>query len=107
RCIAVGSLILGAPRTLAERSINGRWQVLPTPDPPGVSGGDLKDVSCPTPNECVAVGDGISAGREGPLIGSWDGHQWTFRPIATPAAFPASPFNSIDCPTATTCEAVG
>ena len=107
RCMAVGSLILGAPRTLAELSVNGRWQVVPTPDPPGVSGGDLKDVSCPASNRCVAVGDGIAAGRETPLVGTWNGHRWTFQPLATPRAFTASTFNSVDCPTVATCDAVG
>ncbi len=108
RCVAVGSFALRrgvAP--FAEISDGGRWRRLPTPPPPGSTNAGLVDVSCPHPDRCAAVGYAATGRRGRPLIESWDGGRWQIEPVLIPSTFTTSTFDSVDCASAGSCQAVG
>jgi hypothetical protein len=89
----------GEDRTFTtERS---KWQVQPTPNPT-LSPGEwrysrLEDVSCPSQDDCIAIG---SSGTNKPLSEHWDGKEWSI--VAMP--YSAS---GLSCVSAQWCLAVG
>ena len=80
-CLAVGDYIDGAGRgqTLAgswnEGSGSGGWRVLQPAYPAGAEA-VLTDVACPSPAQCVAVGDYDYTTGELPFADVWNGRQW-------------------------------
>ena len=79
-CVAVGYTInrLDSPSAFAE-SWNGQaWSPEKLPTPPG--GAEVYDVTCSSPDACVAVG-----GRgNGTLAEGWNGEEWTVEKTANP-----------------------
>jgi hypothetical protein len=100
-CMAVGhatNVTAGTSATVAERWDGTSWQIVPTPNPPGVTHSSLNGVSCPWPNVCFAVGS------PGPLVELWNGTSWSIQPS------PDVPFGSLDavsCSGLLACTAVG
>jgi hypothetical protein len=80
-CLAVGDYIDGAGRgqTLAGSwdggSGSGGWRVLQPAYPAGAEA-VLTDVACPSPAQCVAVGDYDYTTGELPFADVWNGRQW-------------------------------
>jgi hypothetical protein len=126
-CIAVGDFLPvdqdadgGDPdgdgqstRTLVESSAGRHWRLLPSPDE-GHGGARLSSVSCPVPDDCMAVGfyrpapfplQAKIAPPSYPLIEAYDGHVW--RIVPSPSVAPNSVLVSISCPSISVCTAVG
>ena len=80
-CLAVGDYIDGAGhgQTLAGTwdgvSDSGGWRVLQPVYPAGAEA-VLTDVACPSPVQCVAVGDYDYTTGEMPFADVWNGSQW-------------------------------
>ncbi len=121
RCLAVGSGVgeLGVQIAYAEGTRSGthwRWDVFSAgntedQEPDGV----LATVSCPSPTECVAVGNNPDGGPGGVYdaglygIANFVSGQWTWStPVNLLAGQPQlSDLYGVSCPTTSTCVAVG
>ena len=107
-CTAVGSTT-GAvsARTLAQTWTGSAWSITPTPNPavPLVSG--LYGVSCPTLNNCVAVGFYTNTSVTGPLTELWNGKAWSIVPAPIPPGREVAILTSVSCVAAGNCVAVG
>lgn len=96
RCIAVGSDF--KPNrfvTLAELWNGSRWTIQATPNPS--AGGQLNAVSCRSRDDCMAVGNGISA--------RFNGRKWTLLKLGFPGG--TADLSSISCTRAGPCYADG
>jgi len=80
-CLAVGDYVDGAGRgqtlagTVEGVSDGGGWRVLQPGYPAGAEA-VLTDVACPSPAQCVAVGDYDYTAGEMPFADVWNGSQW-------------------------------
>ncbi|MFZ2057792.1 MAG: hypothetical protein WAV54_10360, partial [Acidimicrobiales bacterium] len=78
--------------------------------PAGASAGFLNSVSCPSAGDCAAVGNYTdSSGMQGLLLTESSG-TWTHTEAPLPAGAgtnPAVSLNSVSCPSASDCAAVG
>jgi high-affinity iron transporter len=127
RCIAVGDFLpvdkdaaSGDPdgdghatHTLVESSGGGRWSIVTSPDE-GHGGAVLSAVSCPSAQDCTAVGYYIpsrfplaatKAPPSYPLVESDDGRGWAI--VASPQVAPNSVLQGVSCPSVSDCVAVG
>jgi len=116
-CVAVGGAAKGgdtatnfAFRTLAEVWNDGAWRVVPTPEPPGYAGSELRAVSCVSANACVAVGNTLRhTAAHGTLTTAfaehWNGTKWTLQTL--PKRPRSTILYGVSCATATSCIAVG
>jgi hypothetical protein len=114
-CIAVGTGLLDTGGVVCNQAIatswNGRaWstQVLyqPTLDQCTFSFPGLRDVSCPSPGLCTAVGCvGGDSSPDEPLAFGLHGATWTDQNPPIPSA--DGGFDSVSCALATACTAVG
>ena len=108
------SLVLGFMGSTAGAAIGtSAWSdVTPPEASPGYAASGLNSVSCPTRLTCFGVGEYENAlGRDRPmgakqLAGSWF-KAVDISPPADAQSNPQAALNSIDCPSATTCWAVG
>jgi hypothetical protein len=94
-CTAVG-VASGAGGALVETWNGTTWSTVPTP----ASRDSLGAVSCPTPSDCVAVGDG-------PLGEVWNGATWTIRRAIKPPTSKGAALSAVSCFSAVACMAVG
>ena len=102
-CIAVGTSGAG---TFAELWDGSSWSAVASPSPAAASS-QLVSVSCSSSSECTAVGSQTSAGVASPLVEQWDGTSWTVVAVPNPDSAHSVTLNSVSCPTATLCMAVG
>ena len=67
----------------------------------------LNGVSCASPTNCTAVGDyyRTASGPQPTLIERWNGTAWRVEP--SPSTGRGSTLDSVSCPSATSCTAVG
>ena len=98
-----------ATHTLVEAFDGTNWRHLPSPDL-GLGGAELSSISCPTPDDCIAVGFYIPArftmqAPTYPLIEEYDGQTW--KVVTSPGVGPNSVLESVSCPNASSCTAVG
>jgi hypothetical protein len=105
QCFAVG---YGRPAstqaTLIEEWDGTSWSITASPDGAGTTYDGLSNVSCPQPDECIAVGSNSTTGQ---FILSWDGSSWTVVP-PPPDAVPGSSVGGVTCVSTTDqCVAVG
>lgn len=106
-CIAVGSAVAGTVLVpLAERWNGSQWSIERTPRPPRSKNSELLGVSCPTPNDCMAVGDydTTSNVRSG-FAARWNGSRWTLAGVVRPGG--SALLDSVSCSSARQCTAVG
>lgn len=116
-CTAVGSAwssrtMLGA--ALAESWNGHRWAIQEPPMPSAAIDGDLAGVSCPSANDCTAVGYYIKSRSRTtwPLADRWDGRRWHIESTPVPAGAGDSKFedtelSAVSCSSRTSCLAVG
>jgi hypothetical protein len=109
RCIAVGSYQgTGTARPLAEAWNGTSWRLLQARAPSGAKGTSLSSISCPTAVRCIAVGTYSNAsGRSLTMAEAWNGTSWRLLQTRNPAGNNDSFLNSISCPQAARCVAVG
>lgn len=102
-----------ASHTLVESFDAGHWTRDPSPDV-GHGGDELSAVSCPTVDDCVAVGFdrpgrfpswATTAPPSDPLIESESKGRW--RIVAGPSVAPDSVLTAVSCPSPADCTAVG
>jgi streptogramin lyase len=109
-CMAVGE---GDPRSfegagpLAESWDGTQWTTQPLFSTGSGERDHLKDVSCWSSTECMAVG--MNTGVEGsrPISELWKGGKWTAEPVPLPEGFVGSDLRGVSCTSATFCLAVG
>jgi len=98
RCFAVGQYFTKSGSVaLAEMWNGARWTIQSLPG--AAVNTFLLGVSCTTPRACVAVG---SYGTE-----IWNGTNWRFVPMATPAGGQVIALDGISCTSSTACTSVG
>jgi hypothetical protein len=66
-------------QTLVMRADDGRWRVIPSPNP-GTYSNLLQSVAAVGPNDVWAVGTSSSGGSSLTLVEHWDGHAWSVVP---------------------------
>ncbi len=83
RCMAVGQKVTPAGTgTLAEAWAAGRWRVLPTPNPAGMTDSWLVAVSCSEAAACMAVGSAMSPKAPNAALAEyWNGLRWRLVPL--------------------------
>jgi hypothetical protein len=112
-CMAVGNWKeLEAPtptRILADIWNGTKWTVSLSSGPKLVNEGTLRGVTCPSAEECEAVGDYINATtlKEEPLAYLWKGKKWEQQTAETPSGATASALEAISCKGPEVCQATG
>jgi hypothetical protein len=110
-CEAVGDSMLSASdtfRSLAEHWDGTAWRIQPTANPAGANPVYLFGVSCSAATACTAVGEYEShQATLLPLAERWNGTAWALQSVPNPAGAAGTQLNSVACPTATVCSAVG
>jgi hypothetical protein len=91
---------------------NGRrWAAQQLQQPAAPEKSVLNDVSCPSPTDCIAVGgqygNAASGGDETTFAERWDGTDWMIEPTPSPSDAGNSELDTVSCPSATVCIAVG
>jgi hypothetical protein len=106
-CTAVGSTLAGkATVPLAERWNGSRWSIESTPRPPKAEHSALAGVSCPTSDECIAVGEyGTTPSAFSGFAERWNGSRWTLAGVVRPGA--GAFLASVSCSSGVNCTAVG
>lgn len=108
-CTAVGALsTYSTTYTWALRGNGSSFSTQPTPNETIPASAQLNGVSCVSSTACTAVGQYTdAAGNHQTLAETWNGTGWSIQATPNPPTGGDSQFNSVSCPTATTCIAVG
>lgn len=95
--------------TLAERWNGTSWAVQRTPNPAGANVNVLYDVSCTSPDACMAVGYYMLS-EQSPtqaLAEQWNGTTWKTDQVPSPAGAGGTALVSVSCRSPSACTAVG
>lgn len=114
-CMAVGNwkenpeLETGGPTRILADIWNGtEWTVSLSSGPASINEGTLRGVSCPSAEECEAVGDYITTSlKEEPLAYIYKEKKWERQTIAAPETATASALEAVSCKEAKKCQATG
>jgi hypothetical protein len=109
-CVAVGSYkdSSGHAHAVIETYAGGSWTALEAPSPHDANGtyAFLKDVSCPAPGDCFAIGDYSNGSADVGYIDTLANGAWTSAPAPVPTGSVLQPSSaSISCPSPTFCGA--
>jgi hypothetical protein len=98
------TMALAAPGFAGASSI---WtlQSVPVPDGANVSG--LNGVSCPSLDDCMAVGSYLGSSGDVAFAEQWNGSDWTVLNVPPPGGAAESTLAAVSCVTANRCTAVG
>jgi hypothetical protein len=104
-CIAVGYTTDPNEHAvpLVEHWNHGSWSAETIRPFPGPGGSSLGSVSCPTADQCTAVGS--SNGQ--PLVEHWDGASWSSQTMPRPPGSILPDLRGVSCSSSTSCVAVG
>jgi hypothetical protein len=101
-----GSFYAGTSVPVAERWNGRHWALQRVPRPGTVA--NLSAVSCATANACMAVGSwGTDDVDEALFAERWNGRRWSSVRMRAPAGPAEIEMNSVSCPAANACIAVG
>jgi hypothetical protein len=109
-CTAVGS---DAGGVLVMREGAGGWAIQNAPNPdgaiaPSITALGLTAVSCPTANECVAVGSYTTPGGSTAAFAElWNGKSWSLQPTPKTDSDTSTSLSVITCPSRANCVAAG
>jgi hypothetical protein len=108
-CEAVGGYFdsSGAFVPLGERWNGTAWHVQPAPNPARATTSYLNGVSCPSPSDCTAAGQGNGEGTPFPLGERWRDGRWRLQAVPAPHGAAENQLNGVACPAAGRCMAVG
>jgi len=108
-CEAVGGYFdrSGAFVPLGARWNGAAWRAQPVPNPARASANYLSGVSCPSPSDCTAVGQGNGDGTPFPLGERWRDGRWRLQAVPAPVGAAENQLNGIACPATGRCLAVG
>jgi hypothetical protein len=104
-CTAVGEIAYAHHVAPAVLRWSGKaWSVQHAVNPATHGGGMLAAVSCPRPDDCIAVG--VRGGyQRGTLAERWNGKTWSVQP--TPMSHTNTELNAVACSSPVACTAVG
>jgi hypothetical protein len=109
-CTAVGS---DAGGVFVVREGAGGWSIQSAPNPdgaiaPSITAPGLTAVSCPTANECVAVGSYTTPGGSTAAFAElWNGTSWSLQPTPKTDSDTSTSLSAITCPSPAKCVAAG
>ena len=108
-CEAVGGYAgsSGAFVPLGERWNGKAWHAQPAANPARASTNFLNGVSCPSPSDCTAVGQGNGDGTPFSLGERWRNGRWHLQAVPSPIGAAENQLNGIACPATDRCIAVG
>jgi len=108
-CEAVGGYFnsSGAFVPLGERWNGTAWHAQPVPNPARASTNILFGVSCPSPSDCTAVGQGNGDGTPFALGERRRGGRWSIEAVPSPVGAAENQLTGIACPATDRCMAVG
>ncbi len=109
-CVAVGSIAMGtsARRPMAEHWNGVSWTLQKPPAPKGAARNFLFSIFCPAKTSCFAVGLRTNAsGQQRTLAERWNGKIWQITATPNPSGQQEIELNSVSCPSASSCVAVG
>jgi hypothetical protein len=108
-CEAVGGYAdsSGAFVPLGERWNGTAWHAQPAPNPARASTNYLSGVSCPSPSDCTAAGQGNGEGTPFALGERWRDGRWRLQAVPSPVGAAENQLNGIACPATGRCLAVG
>jgi hypothetical protein len=101
--LAVAAVLAVIPASASASS----WTLQSTPTPAGATDGWLYSVSCPSANDCSAVGNYQDSTGAYPLAEQWDGTSWTIVPMPQPSGSVGTYPSAVSCASASACTAVG
>ncbi len=102
-CVASAVCLGGAGAARASQ-----WQVQHIPLPRAAFSSSLYGVSCPSRNDCVAVGYFANRSDESfPLALHWNGSRWRTQRVPTPRGVHGVVLLGVSCSAASACMAVG
>ncbi len=109
-CVAVGSYKDSSSHAHAviETYAGGAWTSMEAPSPSDATGtyAFLKDVSCPAPGDCFAIGSYDNASGRSGYIDALANGTWTAAPAPVPSGSTLQPSEEfISCPSTTSCAA--
>ena len=105
--------VLGVSGVASAGSVNPpSWSVAKSPNGGDLIASELTGVSCVSPTNCTAVGNGAGfiGGTPAWLIEAWNGSAWSVvkeGPIGNKSPLDYTTFSGVSCPSATYCAAVG
>ncbi|HLN06169.1 MAG TPA: hypothetical protein VK217_07820 [Acidimicrobiales bacterium] len=106
--VGLGGTVLVSTMLLAELWNGTAWTLQSVPLPKGLSFPLLSAVSCASPRECVAVGDGLgSSNQDVPFAEKWNGSTWSLEAVPLPSGASSGTFSAVSCPALSQCVAVG
>jgi hypothetical protein len=106
-CTAVGDYKSASiARMYAARWNGSAWSVQTVPAIAGSATDQLRSVSCPAANTCVAAGHGSVSGQAA-IVAVWNGTSWAAQVAPLPAGGTAGRLEGVSCASATSCVAVG
>ncbi len=108
-CYAVGGVSNSTtvdPTAFVEHWNGTSWSIVPSPDPTRSTQSALARVSCPSTDNCFAVGESSAGEMFKTLVEHWNGTRWSIMTSPNPAAKQAF-LSSVSCPSTTSCDAVG
>jgi hypothetical protein len=97
----------GAFVPLGEGWNGAAWRAQPVPNPARASGNGLSGVSCPSPSDCTAAGQGNGSGTPITLGERWTGTRWNLQAVPSPVGAANNQLSGIACPATDACAAVG
>jgi hypothetical protein len=108
-CEAVGGYAdsSGAFVPLGARWNGTAWHAQPAPNPARASTNYLNGVSCPSPSDCTAAGQGNGDGTPFTLGERWRDGRWRLQAVPSPIGAAENQLNGIACPATDRCMAVG
>lgn len=116
-CMAVGNYKNALDTyTLTEVWDGATWSIVPSPNQTPPTGERTLDtlvgVSCPAPNDCVAVGNEGTDKGTFTLIETWNGTTWSISTSPNPGRTPSQPYLAsqllgVSCSSTDACTAVG
>jgi hypothetical protein len=112
-CMAVGGFATksGNDRVMTQLWNGSSWKLILPPRPRTMQDPNLSGVSCVSATSCTAVGQytyelGFGS-LVAPLILRWNGTEWRFQPSGRLGKAQDTMLNSVDCPSAQVCVAIG
>ena len=109
-CMSVGTTEGSSqplPVPLAESWDGQKWSMTQIPNPAGSFQADVRGISCPSADDCVAVGESLNDLQvASPLIYSWNGTKWTIETSAG-ASLSNLGLTGVSCTSPSSCLVVG
>lgn len=98
--IVACTLAVTCPAVVAPGVAGAQWSLQPIPLPAGASSSELNGISCPTPQECTAVGYYQTSTGGHALAERRDAAGWQMQPTPELAGTADGFLKSVSCATA-------